>query len=218
MPATLDLANFYKAIPNRETVTFIDLQGNTFTVTDAKRLQQDVRERAPSLGRYIGDRADWRLPRSTGLNSADPPIPGCFIKDSTNLVFSVLAVDTALYNGCYKCQTITLNVYGDTVQWFPVDQQTNRFGDRITNLAQQISQPPAATFTSAWIQPIDADEEDILGKRGLTQRFYVYLLTELDLTKGDVFQDQDGFVYEIEHWESKKNLDSAFTVLCRIQP
>jgi hypothetical protein len=105
----------YGYIANRETVTLYDKAGSVqCTVISAKRLMQDLGERAPSDGNYLRTAIDWRLP---GDNVSGTVTPGCTILSFENLASIVLAVDPpGAYKGTWNCECQALMVMGYTVQ------------------------------------------------------------------------------------------------------
>jgi hypothetical protein len=221
MPSpTLTLGGFYKLAVNRESVNLYNSLGvldtAAATLTDAKRLMQGQGEAESSMGEYLATAIDWRLPDSQVTGTIEA---GWTIVDLANVAYVVLDVcPPTAFQTVWKCACRRVDVRGliNAVDWKKFIQTTDAYGDRVTD-------PANFTFGGhypARIQPATSADIDLLGKRGISGHFMIYVLPDLDVHYGDLIVDtlHDNATYKVVGWRSKQNLASAFVILGEQQP
>jgi hypothetical protein len=218
--ATVDLSNAFNNLPNVGTYSFYTRQAlpypqqYTFTGTiDAFKTIVSKDEDEPSGGFYVKYKCSFKI----GILSADAigvaPKPGDKISDSDGdwIVTSTHRGLTSIACGCLR-----MTVGPDQVDWRKVAQNTNVFGDRITD----VTMFPLGGVFPCRVQPADNTILDQFGKRGAMQHYVVYVLTDEQFTYGDLLIQTNAAnrKFVIRDWRSREDIENAMMVLCEVLP
>lgn len=207
----IDMSSYYLASPNREAVKLNDNKGNFLcAIADAKRLRQDVIERMPSHGEYIGTDVDFRLP-ATQVDTE--VLPGYFILDANNVAYTVIDTDAPHLNSVWMCNCLALRVLGHTVQIYLPTDLTDSANSPITDQSKNIP------VQSCAIQ--ETGEEEIIFQgvvQGLRRKYSIWLLSEPRIDTGAILKDERGYVYSYDSLANRRNINELVEVLCHIDP
>jgi hypothetical protein len=205
----LNVANSYKFMANLETVTIADNLGNPQgTIQGAKRLGGFDAERAPSRGKYLEWQVSWRLPQP---NVSATIKPGWTVTDSNAKTYTVLDVAWPRnQNQAWQIYTNRLEYNGqleDTVQYLQTTAASSSTGARTVTITA-VGSPVAAA-----IEPERQSVGDLFGTKDMEESFLIYLSVDPSgtgpstINAGDMFQDQNSVLYEIQDVFERDRLD-----------
>jgi len=217
--ATIDVSAAFDLLPNTTTVTYgvrvqgFPTQGYTFYPgIKAFATPESLDEIQPSGGYYRRYRKSYKLRLADLTFNGITPVLGDGIIDGKSWI--VVRSHKALANWTAGCVAFTIGP--DQVDWRQTSQQTNVFGDRITD---PNTFPLGGVFPCR-VQPADNTILDMFGKRGALQHFVVYLLTDEKFTYGDLFiqTNANNRKFVIRDWRDREDIQNAMMVLCEVLP
>lgn len=180
------------------------------TVTSEDEIQ-------PSGGYYKRFRRSFKIDASL---TADPslaitdPTQGDILADSDGFTWTVVKVHRGFISSTVGCVRFTVGP--DQVDWRQTNQQTNAFGDRITDP----NTFPLGGVLACRVQPADNTILDQFGKRGAMQHYAVYVLSDAKFTYGDLLiqTNANNRKFIIRDWRSREDIQNAMTILAEVLP
>lgn len=171
-------------------------------------------EAAPSGGFYEQLRCSFKIKLADLSASSITPALGDKVTDAAG--FDWIVVDSHKGLASWSVGAVRFVVGKDEVDWRQVNQQTNVFGDRITDPA---TFPLGGHFVCR-VQPADNSILDLFGKRGAVQHYIVYLLSDQQFTFGDLLIETTNAnrKFVIRDWRSREDIQNAMLILCEVLP
>lgn len=210
----LRMANDFRFIANRESITLFNQAGSQVcVVNDAKRLMQDLAERAPSNAQYLYIPIDWRLP---GQNVTQAVQPGWIIKDATTIAYVVQEVDPpGTYQGTYNCSCLSLMAMGNTVHYIAATGAASDTG------ARTVTDTTGSTEYPCGIQPTSKSIRDQYRTKSMPEMFDIWIATDPTGTglistakAGDMLVDENSVNYEIMEITERLRIDELTLFRC----